>query len=164
MFDSMESAKIKCDKERAGGAKIVLVTGFFDLLHAEHIQFLTKAKNTGDVLVAAVESDARARKVKGADRPVETQTIRCRRVGKYADIVIALSDDFDSQEAYETLIAQIRPLVYAVSSHTSYQENKKLLTEKYGGRLMVVHKWNPATSTTQIVHTRSHTRVSVSNK
>lgn len=133
---------------------IVLATGFFDLLHEEHINFLRKAKRAGDILIVGVESDARARIVKGEGRPAETQQVRCQKVGKYADYVIALPDAFDHQEAYESLLQAVRPDFYAVSSHTSYLDNKQKLVEKYGGKLIVVHDWNPTTSTTKIINSR----------
>lgn len=143
-----------CRTWRRQGKKTVLVTGFFDLLHSEHVRFLQKAKAVGDILVVAVESDARARRVKGSGRPVQTQTIRCRQVSAYADYVIALGDDFDSQSAYESLLVAVRPHIYAVSSHTSFLENKQLLVAKYGGILQVVHDFNPEVSTTQILASR----------
>jgi cytidyltransferase-like protein len=130
---------------------IVLATGFFDLLHTEHITFLQRAKAAGDVLIVAVESDARARSVKGEGRPVEPQAIRCQKVGEYADYVIGLSDDFDNPAAYESLMSAVRPSIYAVSSHTSYQDLKNQLTQKYGGKLVVVHEFNANISTTQII-------------
>lgn len=136
---------------QTSGKKIVLATGFFDLLHSEHIAFLQKAKAVGDILIVGVESDVRARKVKGEGRPVESQVDRCQKVVEYADYVIALGDDFDNQQAYDKLVATVRPDIYAVSSHTSYLENKEKLVKKYGGKLIVVHEWNPAVSTTQIL-------------
>src|SRR5437016_5967120 len=39
--------------------RIVLVGGCFDILHFGHIQFLKQAKQAGDVLVVALESDER---------------------------------------------------------------------------------------------------------
>ena len=140
---------------QASGKKITLVTGFFDLLHQEHITFLQKAKAIGDLLIVGVESDARALAVKGEGRPIESQELRCQKVGVYADYVIALPDDFDHQEAYKALLRAIRPHIYAVSSHTSYLENKAKLVKKYGGELVVVHDWNPDVSTTQIIKNSS---------
>lgn len=144
-----------CQNLHTKGKTIVLATGFFDLLHEEHIAFLQKAKSHGDILIVAVESDGRAMKLKGEGRPVESQVTRCQKVAKYADYVIALDDSFDNFEAYESLMKSVSPVVYAVSSHTNYQENKAFLTEKYGGKLVVVHDWNPHVSTTKILQTKN---------
>jgi cytidyltransferase-like protein len=154
MYYSIQTISPIAAQSHKEGKRIVLATGFFDLLHVEHINFLKNAKKSGDILIVAVESDVRARALKGPDRPFQPQKERCEQVAVFADYVIALSDDFDHQEAYESLMSAVRPDVYAVSSHTQYLENKRALTEKYGGVLRVVHEHNPATSTTQIIKSR----------
>ncbi len=133
--------------------KIVLATGFFDLLHKEHIKFLQNARALGDILIVAVESDARARKLKGEGRPIETQLDRCRKIlaRGLADYVVALDDNFDNPKAYESLILAARPQFYAISSHTSFQAQKQKLAGKHGCELVVVHDHNPAISTTKII-------------
>lgn len=143
-----------CHKLHASGFKLVLATGFFDLLHEEHITFLNKAKKEGDILIVAVESDGRATKLKGEGRPIETQEVRCEKVSHFADYCIKLGDDFDNFEAYDSLMQAVKPDIYAVSSHTKHLKNKTFLTEKYGGKLKVVHEWNPEVSTTKIVNSR----------
>jgi cytidyltransferase-like protein len=151
MFYTIESIKPICAQLHKENKTLVLATGFFDLLHVEHINFLHKAKAKGDVLIVAVESDERARILKGEGRPVESQEKRCEKVAVYADYVVALPPDFDHFEAYDSLMAAIQPQIYAVSSHTSHQKTKDFLAEKYGGHLVVVHEFNPAVSTTQLI-------------
>jgi cytidyltransferase-like protein len=153
MLYSIQSIRSECQKLHAEGKIIVLATGFFDLLHSEHEKFLQQAQSRGDYLIVAVESDRRARTVKGPDRPAEPQSVRCQKIldRGLADYVIALGEDFDHQAAYESLMTAVRPNIYAVSSHTDYLDNKQKLADKYGGQLEIVHEWNPATSTTQII-------------
>ena len=152
MFYTIDSITPVCRKLHAVGRKLVLATGFFDLLHQEHINFLRKAKAVGDTLIVAIESDERAKITKGEGRPVESQTIRCQKVSAYADYVIALPSDFNNFEAYDSLMFAVKPEIYAVSSHTSHQKTKDFLSEKYGGHLQVVHEFNPSISTTQIIN------------
>lgn len=149
MLYSISSIAPICAQLHAEGKTIVLATGFFDLLHSEHINFLQKAKVVGDILIVAVESDERARITKGEGRPVETQQLRCQKLSKHADYVIALSSDFDTFEAYDSLMSAVKPQIYAVSSHTSHQKTKDFLVEKYGGHLQIVHELNPSISTTK---------------
>ncbi len=151
MFYTIDSIAPICYDLRSKNYKLVLATGFFDLLHAEHINFLKKAKAAGDILVVAVESYERARIIKGEGRPIETQAIRCQKLAPYADYIIALPPDFDHFEAYDSLMSAVRPEVYAISSHTAHQKSKNFLVEKYGGHLLVVHEHNPAISTTKII-------------
>lgn len=54
------------------GKKVVFTNGCFDLLHGGHINYLTKAKQQGDLLIVAVNDDKSIRKLKGADRPIST--------------------------------------------------------------------------------------------
>ncbi len=156
MFYSITTIAPICDQLHTEGKKLVLATGFFDLVHAEHINFLIKAKAAGDVLIVAVESDERARITKGEGRPVETQSIRCQKVSQHVDHVIALPADFNNFGAYDSLMAAVRPQIYAISSHTTHLKSKTFLVEKYGGKLLVVHEHNPAISTTIILNSQNH--------
>ena len=151
MTYTIESISLVCVKLHDHLKKVVLATGFFDLLHSEHINFLQKARAAGDVLIVAVESDERARKLKGDNRPVEPQSVRCEKVLQYADYVVALPSDFDNFKSYDSLMSAIKPEIYAISSHTNHQKSKNFLSQKYGGHLVVVHNLNPDISTTQII-------------
>lgn len=132
---------------------IVLATGFFDLLHQEHRKFLKKAAKQADTLVVAVESDQRARKLKGEGRPRQTQKTRAKNLAKlpYVDHVILLPDNFGQPEVKERLLKNLQPDLLAISSHTPHQKEKQKLVEKYGGKLKIVHQHNPEVSTTKIL-------------
>lgn len=160
MIYTIQSIAPICYDLRSKNYKLVLATGFFDLLHQEHINFLQKARAAGDTLVVAVESDVRARALKGEGRPVETQSIRCQHIldlaarlenWKTGIFALALPPDFDDFEAYDSLMAAVKPAVYAVSSHTEHLKSKAFLVEKYGGKLNIVHKFNPEISTTKLL-------------
>lgn len=155
MHYTIKTIKPVCDKLRAAGRQLVLVTGFFDLLHAEHINFLQKAKEAGDTLIVAVESDERARVLKGEGRPIETQSVRAEHLEPYANYIITLGPDFNNPIAFESLISAVRPAKLAVSSHTAHQDKKQALVSKYGGTLQVVYQHNDAVSTTKILNTKN---------
>ena len=53
--------------------KVVFTNGVFDILHAGHVDYITKAKSKGDVLIVAVNSDSSVKKIKGELRPVVPQ-------------------------------------------------------------------------------------------
>jgi len=57
-------------KLRQKKKKIVFTNGCFDILHAGHIAYLTKARSMGDVLVIGLNSDSSVRRLKGKKRPV----------------------------------------------------------------------------------------------
>lgn len=58
------------------GKQIVFTNGCFDILHIGHVQYLEKAKEQGDILVLALNSDASVRSIKGPLRPVVPQDER----------------------------------------------------------------------------------------
>ena len=63
---------------------LVFTNGCFDLLHIGHIRYLRSAKNCGDLLVVAVNSDQSVRQLKGPNRPLQKEEDR-------AEILSALS-------------------------------------------------------------------------
>lgn len=139
----------KLDGWRETKQKVVWVTGVFDLLHIEHMKFLEKAKAAGDKLLVGVEPDRRVRQIKGDNRPVNPEMARVEQLNylKPVDLAFILPEQFDRQEDWETLMGKIRPAVYAVSSHTKWQENKQNIAEKYGAEFKIVHQFNSDYST-----------------
>jgi rfaE bifunctional protein nucleotidyltransferase chain/domain len=61
--------KEKVDSLRQAGKRVVFTNGCFDLIHIGHIRLLQKAKEKGDFLVVAVNSDNSVKQIKGSDRP-----------------------------------------------------------------------------------------------
>ena len=134
--------------------RLVLVTGVFDVLHQEHINFLKKAKLIGDVLLVGLETDERVQKIKGDGRPVNRQSERVTNLEQIdlADLVFVLPKKFETDDEHEILIKQLKPMVLAVSSQTPFITKKQLIMAKVGGEVVVVHQHNPAISTTQIIN------------
>jgi rfaE bifunctional protein nucleotidyltransferase chain/domain len=58
------------------GQKIVFTNGVFDILHQGHIYSLSQAAQEGDILIAAINSDASVKRLKGSERPVNDQHSR----------------------------------------------------------------------------------------
>ncbi len=55
---------------------MVFTNGCFDLLHLGHARYLAAAKQMGDVLIVAVNSDPSVRELKGPGRPIIPQDER----------------------------------------------------------------------------------------
>lgn len=72
--------KSACDAIRSRGGKIVFTNGCFDLLHIGHARYLEQARNLGDALVVAVNTDDSVRKIKGPDRPLVPEAERAELV------------------------------------------------------------------------------------
>lgn len=133
---------------------IVLATGVFDVLHEEHVVFLQKAKELGGRLVVGIESDVRVRQLKGEGRPINAQAVRKANLEKLgiADEVFVLPEQFTSEKDYRALLAQLKPDILAVSSHTPHLDKKQRLMQEIGGKVVVVHDHNPAVSSTILIN------------
>ena len=57
--------KVIVEKERKKGRKIVFANGCFDILHVGHIRYLKEAKELGDLLIVAINSDSSKKDSKG---------------------------------------------------------------------------------------------------
>jgi rfaE bifunctional protein nucleotidyltransferase chain/domain len=77
------SLKEKVDSLRQAGKRSVFTNGCFDLIHVGHIRLLQKAREKGDCLVVAVNSDSSVQQIKEPGRPVMPE-------GERAEVVAAL--------------------------------------------------------------------------
>ena len=58
------------EKLKQANKKVVFTNGCFDILHAGHVDYLSKAKAAGDVLIVALNSDKSVKNIKGEKRPI----------------------------------------------------------------------------------------------
>jgi D-beta-D-heptose 7-phosphate kinase/D-beta-D-heptose 1-phosphate adenosyltransferase len=75
--------KEKVDSLRQAEKRVVFANGCFDLIHIGHIRLLQQAREQGDCLVVAVNSDSSVRQIKEPGRPVVPE-------GQRAEVVAAL--------------------------------------------------------------------------
>jgi len=61
---------------KGAGRKLVLTNGCFDLLHTGHLYYLRQAREQGDALWIAINSDESVRSLKGPTRPVQGERER----------------------------------------------------------------------------------------
>lgn len=73
---SLEQAVEARGKLRAAGKRLVLTNGCFDLLHTGHLYFLRQAREQGDALWVAINSDESVGRLKGPARPVQGEEER----------------------------------------------------------------------------------------
>jgi len=74
--------------------KIVFTNGCFDILHAGHVSYLSKAKSLGDILVIGLNSDSSVRRIKGKPKPVVSQNDRAALLAalEAVDFVVIFKD------------------------------------------------------------------------
>ncbi|MCW9023535.1 MAG: bifunctional D-glycero-beta-D-manno-heptose-7-phosphate kinase/D-glycero-beta-D-manno-heptose 1-phosphate adenylyltransferase HldE [Gammaproteobacteria bacterium] len=80
---------------KAHGEKVILTNGCFDILHAGHVTYLEQAATLGDRLIVAVNDDASVKRLKGEERPVNTQARRMRVLAALdcVDWVVGFDED-----------------------------------------------------------------------
>lgn len=74
----MDRLKIRVAAWRASGEKVVFTNGCFDLLHIGHVTLLEEARQAGDRLIVAINSDSSVKNLKGPNRPVVGENERAR--------------------------------------------------------------------------------------
>ena len=87
--------------------RIVFTNGVFDLLHLGHIDYLSKAKDLGDILIIGVNTDESAKRLgKGSNRPITDEISRSTIIASlgFVDAVVLFNED----TPYE-LIKTIQP-------------------------------------------------------
>jgi D-beta-D-heptose 7-phosphate kinase/D-beta-D-heptose 1-phosphate adenosyltransferase len=80
---------------RRRGARIGFTNGCFDLLHPGHISLLKQARAACDKLVVGLNSDASVKRLKGKDRPVQSEASRATVLASLAavDLVVVFHED-----------------------------------------------------------------------
>ena len=94
--------------------KKIFVNGTFDVLHPAHIMLLNYAKEMGDFLQVAIDTDARVKEKKGNGRPIFSQEER-----KFFLINLKAVDAvsfFSTDEELENTIKEYAPDIMIVGS------------------------------------------------
>lgn len=138
------SNKLKKQKK-----SIVVAGGCFDILHVGHVRFLQNAKKQGDVLFVLLESDENVRKLKGENRPINSQIDRAEILSnlKSVDYVVLLNN-MKSDNDYDKLIACLKPDILATTKNDPGQIHKERQAKLTGADVKEVVKRFENKSTT----------------
>lgn len=133
--------------------RIVFTNGCFDILHVGHIRYLRKAAQLGDLLVIGLNSDNSIRRLKGRDRPVNTEYDRAEVLAslEFVDYIIFFEED----TPYE-LIQEIQPDVLVKGGDYRPEEVVgREIVEARGGSLVLID-FVDGKSTTGIIQRIRH--------
>lgn len=61
---------------RGQSKKLVFTNGCFDIIHKGHVEYLYRARECGDALLIAMNSDSSVRQLKGDSRPIISENDR----------------------------------------------------------------------------------------
>jgi D-glycero-beta-D-manno-heptose 1-phosphate adenylyltransferase len=123
-------------QHRGRGEVIVLANGCFDTLHVGHIRYLEGARREGDILVVAVNSDSSVFALKGAGRPILSETARAALVGALRTVDYVL---LFSEPNVETLLEDLQPDVHAKGTdYTADSVPERATSARLGIRVAIV--------------------------
>ena len=98
---TLDDAKKETDRLKKEGKKIVFTNGCFDILHIGHARYLYKARELGDFLIVAVNSDRSVKSIKGSERPVIKENERAEMLAALGCVDMTLI--FDEDTPYEVI-------------------------------------------------------------
>ncbi|MDA3837886.1 MAG: D-glycero-beta-D-manno-heptose 1-phosphate adenylyltransferase [Candidatus Delongbacteria bacterium] len=142
---------------RSAGNKIVFTNGVFDILHRGHVDYLKEAATFGDVLIVGVNSDNSVKRLKGDDRPINSEVDRAFLLSELRSVVhvIIFEDDTPIE-----LIKSIKPDILVKGgdydpcvtdiTDAKYIMGSDVVTEN-GGEVKIVNL-TPERSTTKIIN------------
>jgi rfaE bifunctional protein nucleotidyltransferase chain/domain len=128
--------RTKGDFGKIKSSNLVFTNGCFDLLHPGHLQYLSKAKNLGGLLVVGLNSDDSIKRIKGLNRPINNFEFRAKMLAyfSFVDFIVEFDD-----ETPINLIKQIRPNILVKGADYKNQEvvgSDVVLS--YGGKVVLL--------------------------
>ena len=133
---------------KAQGKTIVFTNGCFDLLHAGHLSSFHQARQYGDILVVAVNSDASVKRNKGESRPIIDEVNRMKMVAalEYVDYVVLMEEDNPTR-----ILSVLQPdvVVKGKDWEGKYMPEREMI-EAYGGKMQFI-ELEQGLSTTAII-------------
>ena len=126
----------RCSALKRQGRSIVFTNGCFDLLHPGHVAYLEAARDLGDALIVAVNSDRSVRALKGHTRPISSEKDRARVLAALAcvDLVTVFDDD-----TAERLLSVLQPDIYVKGGdYTETEPVEAGVVRAYGGNVRIL--------------------------
>ncbi|NDC82127.1 D-glycero-beta-D-manno-heptose 1-phosphate adenylyltransferase [bacterium] len=130
------------------GKTVVFTNGCFDILHAGHVSYLEDAKQLGDILIVGLNSDASVQRLKGPQRPINSEHARA--------IVIAGLEAVDAVCIFEEdtptdLLRAITPSIHTKGGDYSANSLPEYpVVMSYGGTVKII-PFRPGFSTTSTI-------------
>lgn len=122
-------------EEKSKGRSIVLANGCFDLIHVGHIRYLKGAKEQGDILVVALNSDVSVRRLKGPGRPILDQSERLEIIAALACVDFVTLFDEDK---VDRVLLELKPDVHVKGSdYTKETVPERDTVRGYGGQIAI---------------------------
>ena len=129
------------------GKTVVFTNGCYDILHPGHVRLLEKARNLGDLLILALNSDSSVQRLKGPPRPLISERERASMaLALQAVDAVTLFDEDTPRE----LISVVLPDILIKGADWAHWIAGREEVEAAGGKVMAL-PLEPGYSTTGIV-------------
>ena len=145
---TLDALKKERERFRMANKKVVFTNGCFDIIHRGHVEYLTKAKALGDILVVSVNSDSSVRRIKGPLRPIVTQEDRMFVLASLRPVDYVCL--FEEDTPFELIRALIPDILVKGSDWDINNIVGKDIVESTGGRVATID-FVPNRSTTSII-------------
>jgi rfaE bifunctional protein nucleotidyltransferase chain/domain len=123
------------ERDKKAGRRVIFANGCFDILHAGHVRYLRGARELGDVLIVAVNSDASARRLKGEGRPYTPLDERLEILSALE--AVDYLTVFDEDDVSRLLLA-LKPHVQAKGTdYTIDTVPERETVKSYGGEVTI---------------------------
>ena len=121
---------------REEGKRLVFTNGCFDILHVGHVRYLQRARELGDALLVAINSDRSVRELKGAGRPVMNEDERAELIAALAAVdYVTIFDDISPR----SLIKEVLPDILVKGGDYNLDEiHGREEVERAGGRVLAL--------------------------
>ena len=149
----LHEADLETFRQDNADKKIVFTNGCFDILHVGHKRYLQQAATLGDILVVGVNCDDSVKRLKGPERPINSEQDRAEMLCamKFVDYVVIFEEDTPYG-----LIKKIQPDVLVKGGDYKPEEVVgRDIVEARGGRLELI-KFVDGKSTTNIINKINH--------
>lgn len=118
---------------RSAGKRIISTNGCFDILHLGHIDYLSRARLLGDVLVVGVNSDSSVTRLKGRGRPFQSQATRTAQVAALESVDYVVLFEEATPEAF---LERLRPYTHIKGGdYSSIELPERAVVERFGGKV-----------------------------
>jgi len=121
---------------RAANKILVFTNGHFDLLHVGHLDYLEKARRSGDALFVGINGDSATESLKGTGRPLVPASERARLVAALCCVDAAII--FESLVASDLILA-LKPEIYVKGGdYRNRPLPERSVVEGYGGQVILI--------------------------
>ena len=130
------------------GKTVVTTNGCFDVLHLGHLRYLQAARQLGDLLVVAVNSDSSVRQLKGENRPLVPEAERAEMLAglECVDYVVIFPELTPID-----LLSELKPSIHVKGGDYKLEQLiERDVVEANGGKV-VVGLNVPGKSTTNLI-------------